>query len=107
MACNTTLFLIILYFIFNNTNADSTTDSCNFLSDDIYIHIFDIILFEKNHTLLGYTEDGNLCLAFSYDGQEYSKGQCRYDYFIGKSWCAIGNLNWGWCDENSACIHGM
>ena len=50
MACNPTLFLIILYFIFNNTNADigvsetttimsenSTTDSCNFLSDIIYI----------------------------------------------------------------------
>ena len=49
MACNPTLFLIILYFI-NNTNADigvsetttimsenSTTASCNFLSDIIYI----------------------------------------------------------------------
>lgn len=60
MACNPTLFLIILYFIFNNTNADigvsetttimsenSTTVSCNFLSDIIYI--FDtIILFLKN-----------------------------------------------------------
>ena len=39
MACNPTLFLIILCFIFNNTNADSTTDSCNFLSDNIYIYL--------------------------------------------------------------------
>ena len=68
--------------------------------------ILSISQFLNNQYFLGYTEKGDLCLAFNYGGQEYSEGHCRYDYHYKKSWCGIGNLKWGWCDETSDCIHG-
>ena len=89
--------LILLTWLFHSTFS-CEQNLCYFLSDSLIKRIF-----------LGHIMTGAPCIAFSFSGDTYQAGQCRYDYLHEFSWCvtesnAAGSLQaWGRCQMNSGC----
>ena len=77
----------------------------------MYIHIVTLslilkLILAKNCNIPG---SDKRCENFKFDDKEYPKGECRYDYFHQKAWCATEVKNdlepesWEWCPDN--CDH--
>ena len=74
----------------------------------MYIHIVTLsliskLILAKNCNI---PDSDKRCEEFKFADKEYPKGECRYDYFHQKAWCATEVTNdlevetWEWCPDN-------